>query len=217
MAATSPASRLIAAAARRRLRPLGLHQQGRSRIWIDDHGWWLGIVEFPSPRWSQGSGLTVGAMWLWQDFDHLAFDFAEQVRPTDHFRNEEQFTAVAHTLACEAERQVEGLRTRFADLDRVAECLLRRADRTGYLWESFNAGVAAALTGQTEAASQRFRAVLTEDPMAEWVRDAQRVARHLSGIAADTAAVREWARIAVASCRTKLTLAEPATAASTPI
>ncbi|WP_158721097.1 hypothetical protein [Streptomyces sp. NRRL S-241] len=207
MAATSPTSRLITAAARSRMRPLGLRQQGRSRIWIDDHGWWLGIVEFPSPRWSQGSGLTVGAMWLWQDFDHLAFDFADRIRPAEDFRSEEQFAAVADALALEATRQVEDLRTRFSDLGKVGECLLQRPDRPGYLWESFNAGVAAALMEKPTAARQRLQSVLNEDPLSEWIREAQQAAQDVSAMAHDTAAVREWARTRVASCRTKLGLA----------
>jgi hypothetical protein len=67
---TSFASRLLVAAARARLQPLGLRRFGRSRQWIDDHDWWLCVIDFSASQWSQGSGLTVGAMWLWQDVDH---------------------------------------------------------------------------------------------------------------------------------------------------
>ncbi|GGX67073.1 hypothetical protein [Streptomyces fructofermentans] len=209
MASTSPASRLVAAAARERLRPLGLRQRGRSRIWIDDHGWWLGVVEFPSPTWSRGSGLNVGAMWLWQDFDHLAFDFMERVSGSQEFRDEKQFAPVAAELARGAEERVEALRDRFPDLGAVARCLLERKDVPGYLWESFNAGVAAGLTGRTVLARARFAAVLAEDPVADWAREARRTARHLSGLAGDEAAVRAWARDAVLSCRAKLGLGAP--------
>src|ERR1044072_7492758 len=72
MADRSPVLRIITSAARESLKPLGLAQRGRSRLWIDDHGWWLGVVEF-TPSRTVGSGLHVGAMWLWQDVDHLAF------------------------------------------------------------------------------------------------------------------------------------------------
>ncbi|MFF4035731.1 hypothetical protein ACFYZ2_39350 [Streptomyces sviceus] len=209
MAAISPASRLITAAARERLRPLGLRHQGRSRIWIDDHGWWIGIVEFPSPRWSQGSGLTVGAMWLWWDVGHLAFDFAEQVRPTEDFRNEAQFTSVATALAQEAEQRVKDIRARFVDLGTTAEALMGRPSRPGYLWEDFNAGVAAALVGQPEVARQRLDRVLGEDPIADWIQQAHQTAHHVTGIAHDTMAVHDWAGTRITSCRKKLSLAEP--------
>ncbi|MFE6026185.1 hypothetical protein [Streptomyces niveus] len=206
--ATSPSSRLIAAAVRERLRPLGLRQRGRSRVWIDDQGWWLGGVELPSPRWSQGSGLVVGVMWLWQDADHLSLDFVERV-PSEAFRHEAQFTDVATVLAQEAERRIESLRGRFTDLDQVADGLLQRPDRRGYLWESFNAGVAAALVGRSEEARLRLGSVLDEDPLAPWIEEAQEVARHVHSMADDPVAVRRWAAAAIISCRAKLALAEP--------
>ncbi|MEV7442822.1 hypothetical protein AB0O22_16975 [Streptomyces sp. NPDC091204] len=206
MAATSPASRLVASAARERLRPLGLNRRGRSRIWVDDHTWWLGIVEFPSPTWSQGSGLTVGVMWLWQDLGHLAFDFTEQVQPRQDFRNEMQFGTVAAALADQAGERVETHRSMFGGLDQAAERLLERPVRRGFLWESFNAGVAAALVGRPEEARDRLHAVLAEEPMAPWVLEVQRAARHVYDVAHDLAAVGDWAVAAVASCRRKLEL-----------
>ncbi|MFJ7593517.1 hypothetical protein ACIQZO_40360 [Streptomyces sp. NPDC097617] len=147
-------------------------------------------------------------MWLWQDFDHLAFDFADRMRPAEDFRSEEQFAAVADALALEATRQVEEVRTRFSDLGKVGECLLQRPDRPGYLWESFNAGVAAALIERPTAARQRLQSILGEDPLFEWIREAQQAAEDVSAMAHDTAAVREWVRVRVASCRTKLGLTD---------
>src|SRR5256885_11111558 len=61
MAEADPHSKLITAAAREILRPLGLFQKGRSRVWLDDQGWWLGVVEFQPSDWSKGSYLNVGA------------------------------------------------------------------------------------------------------------------------------------------------------------
>ncbi|GHA48958.1 hypothetical protein GCM10010329_84090 [Streptomyces spiroverticillatus] len=206
MAAISPASRLITAAARERLRPLGLRQQGRSRIWIDDHGWWITVVEFSSPRWSQGSGLTVGAMWLWQDLAHLAFDFHEQVRTAEDFRNERQFTSAAATLAQEAEQRIEDFRTRFADLNSAATTLIERPSRTGYLWEDFNAGIAAALTGQPGIARHRLARIQREDPIADWITELQQTARTVSELAEDTTALQDWAQARITSCREKLSL-----------
>ncbi|MGW2788157.1 hypothetical protein ACWC3X_44625 [Streptomyces populi] len=208
MAAISPASRLVTAAARKRLRPLGLRQRGRSRLWLDDHGWWLGVVEFPSPQWSQGSGLTVGVMWLWQDVGHVTFDFVERAQGSEPFRNEVQFASVAAELAGTAEEQVAGIRDRFADLNAVTHHLLSRPARPGLLWDSFNAGVAAGLVGDSTAARGRLTAVLAEDPFADWVREAQHTAQVLLNVADDVAALQTWARTAVVSCRSKLGLGD---------
>lgn len=212
MAATSPAGRLVTAAARQHLRPLGLRQRGRSRLWLDDHGWWLGVVDFFSPQWSQGSGLTVGVMWLWQDVGHVTFNVHERVEGSQEFRHEEQFAGVMDQLAHDAEERVGEFRNRFADLDAVARALLSQPVR-GDLWGNFHAGVAAALVGRASEARERFSAVLAHDPFTDWIQECQQTAQYLLGAAEDAAAVRAWARDAVISCRAKLALGDvPASA-----
>ncbi|WP_167745589.1 hypothetical protein [Streptomyces virginiae] len=217
MAATSPASRLVTEAARRHLRPLGLRQRGRSRLWLDDHGWWLGVVDFFSPRWSQGSGLTVGVMWLWQDVGHVTFNVHEKVEGSQEFRHEQQFAVVMERLAHDAEKRVGEFRDRFADLDAVARALLSRPVRRDDLWGNFNAGVAAALVGKASEARERFSAVLAHDSFADWIQESQQTAQYLFDASEDPAAVRAWARDAVVSCRAKLSLGDvPASADDLP-
>ncbi|MFB6710164.1 hypothetical protein ACFCW6_36360 [Streptomyces sp. NPDC056333] len=208
MAATSPASRLVTTTARKRLRPLGLRQKGRSRLWIDDQGWWIGLVDFFSPQWRQGSGLTVGVMWLWHDVGHVAFDVHESVKGSQEYRTEQQFAAVMEELVQDAERRVGEFRDRFADLDAVARSLLSQPVRRDDLWGNFHAGVAAGLVGSVSEAHKRFSAVLAEDPFADWIRETQRTAQYLLDVADDAAAVRAWASDAVLSCRAKLTLGD---------
>ncbi len=66
---------VLRTAARAALLPLGLIQRGRSRVWLDDRGWFLIVVEFQPSSWSKGSYLNVAAMWLWRDKDYLSFDY----------------------------------------------------------------------------------------------------------------------------------------------
>jgi hypothetical protein len=63
---------VIAEVAKQVLAPLGVKRKGRSRTWLDDHGWWLGIVEFQPSSWGAGSYLNVGPEFLWQPIDRLA-------------------------------------------------------------------------------------------------------------------------------------------------
>ena len=67
-------SRLLRVAARNVLQPIGMVQKGRSRIWLQDHGWWVCIVEFQPSSWSRGSRLNVGCLWLWRANDDIHFD-----------------------------------------------------------------------------------------------------------------------------------------------
>jgi hypothetical protein len=76
--AAGPHARIITLAARTALRPLGLRQKGRSRLWIDDHGWWLVNVEFQPSSWRKGSYLNVGEQHLWCERDYFIFERHER-------------------------------------------------------------------------------------------------------------------------------------------
>ena len=102
MSQVNPHSRLITAAAREVLRPLGLFQKGRSRTWLDDRGWWLGVVEFQPSSFSKGSYLNVGAMWLWhRTIKHIQFDVGHRVADVGYveFESEAQFAPEAEKFA----------------------------------------------------------------------------------------------------------------------
>ncbi|MFD6534123.1 hypothetical protein [Streptomyces sp. NPDC060184] len=205
MADRSPALRIMNSAARESLKPLGLVQRGRSRLWIDDHGWWLGVVEFTPPRIA-GSGLYVGAMWLWHDVAHLAFHVDAVRVGSELFRTEDQFTPLALELSRRAAVNVTALREKFPALPDVARYLTSRPVRQGFFWDSFDTGIAAALVGDPDTARDHFERVLREDALAPWIVEAQKKARELHAIAADHVAVTAWVTWAVESCRSKLGL-----------
>ncbi|WP_159394512.1 hypothetical protein [Streptomyces sp. NRRL S-495] len=205
MTAASPASRLVTAAAREVLRPLGLQQRGRSRTWIDDHGWWLGIVEFQPGR-NDGSYLNVGVMWLWQDRNHLAFDVGGREPGFERFVNPTQFAHDAQSLARRAADLALENRARFIDLLSTTDFLTSQKPRPGYFWDNYHAGIAAGLTGEIAIARRRFDHVLAEDAFAPWMIRAQESARQLHGLAGDPEAFRNWATAATTSCRQQLKL-----------
>ena len=65
MDGTPDHNKIIKQAAGEVLNPLGLFQEGQSRIWVDDNGWFLTLVEFQPSGWSKGSYLNVALHFLW--------------------------------------------------------------------------------------------------------------------------------------------------------
>ncbi|MFB8242681.1 hypothetical protein ACFC58_39730 [Kitasatospora purpeofusca] len=205
MADRSPASRIITSVARACLEPLGLTRRGRSRLWVDDHGWWLGVVEF-TPSRTAGSGLNVGAMWLWHDVDHLAFHVDAVRVGCEPFRTENQFTRLALDLGQQAAANVTVLRKRVPSLPAAVRDITSRPVRRGFLRDGFDAGIASALASDPDAARCHFERVLREEPLAPWMVDAQENTRELHAMAADRGAVAVWVTRAVGSSRSKLGL-----------
>ncbi|NEA27131.1 hypothetical protein [Actinomadura bangladeshensis] len=218
MSKISPASRLLTQTARDVLRPLGLKQHGSSRIWLDDHNWWLVVVEFQSATSIQGSYLNVGAMWLWRSPAVIGFDtaLASSVRVRDHidYRDDTQFTKAARSLATTAADQVEAYREHFSTLPAVAEHLESRLTRKSTIWDWYHAAVAAGMLGDVKRSRACFQKVL-DDPDGKgaspfsWVTELQERVRRPYDMVRDSDAFRAWARDQILSCRGQLNLGSP--------
>jgi hypothetical protein len=71
--------RVIAEAAHAALSSLGLVRKGRSRIWLDDQSWWLGIADFKPSNREPGAYLNVGLMFLWHPAAQYIFEIGGQL------------------------------------------------------------------------------------------------------------------------------------------
>jgi hypothetical protein len=152
-----PHSRLLTLAAREVLRPMGLIQRGRSRIWLDDQGWWIGLVEFQPSAWSRGSYLNVGVSWPWHPTDapSLYFELSHRVGGFVEFESEAQFQPEARRLATRAAEEIGGLRVRLATVRSAAQTLRESVgDDEG--WPAWHAAVAWGLGGEQRSAKRLF-------------------------------------------------------------
>jgi hypothetical protein len=149
-------SRLLIQAGREILRPLGLVQKGRSRTWLDDNDWWLGVVEFQPSNWSRGSYLNVGAMLLWRHADDpfLYFAVGGRVDGFIEFESEEQFAPEAKRFALLAAEEAKRFRSRLPDFAGAAAYLEANLDGDPDL--AFDAAVAWGLADDADRAHSLF-------------------------------------------------------------
>src|SRR4051812_24961685 len=100
--------RLIAAAAKAALSPLGCKRKGQSRFWYSDQHFWVVSIEFQPSGWAKGSYLNVGAHWLW--YSNRNWGFSEEARVEDlgftRFENVEQFRPLIAAMATRAAEEV---------------------------------------------------------------------------------------------------------------
>jgi hypothetical protein len=185
---TQDDNRLIAVAASAVLRPLGSFQKGKSRIWLDDRGWWLGVIEFQPGGFSKGSYLNVAACWLWYEKDFLSFDYGDRVESFHPFENVDQFQPTAAHVAKRAGETLLALRSRFANIDSTAR-VLKDTDRNS-IWYNYHAGIAAGLVGDAETTQARFGLVLKQNPSADWIRELHERVHELLGALRNTAKFR---------------------------
>ncbi len=148
--------RLIAAAAKTALAPLGCKRVGQSRFWYSDQGFWTVSIEFQPSGWARGSYLNVGANWLW--YPKSGWGFSEDARVEDvgfiKFDDAAQFKPLIADMAARAAQEVLMRREKYKSLDQIYRHLLPRAVRNG--GRVYHAAVVAGLLGDMTVARQLF-------------------------------------------------------------
>lgn len=158
VAKASEHAKIIAAAAKAALAPIGCIRKGKSRVWYSDQRYWLIAVEFQPSGWSKGSYLNIFVAWLWK----ATYGYGIAYRPADfaRFENAEQFALEIVEMAQVAAREVQRQRERFNSFDKIYRYLLDNSHRDS--WPKYNAAVAAGLAGDIAIARRLF------DEMAAW-------------------------------------------------
>lgn len=121
-------NKIIRQAAGEALKPLGLYQVGRSRLWAEDNGWYLTLVEFQPSGWSKGSYLNVALHFLWEPADYISFNypFSGQTRQNGFVAfsgGEETFYEAMTAMAKKAAGLVEEYR-KFRELSYAKRAIL---------------------------------------------------------------------------------------------
>ncbi len=211
------ASKLLSTAACEVLGPLGATQMGRSRTWLDDNRWWLGVIEFQPSSWGRGSYLNVGVDWLWTPKDYLSFDFGGRVDVPGggeflEYESEEQFAPLARKLAGAAAEQMLHYRELFPTIEATA-ATLRKRDPEQSLLESLDTGIALGLVGDDKGARRMFARSIDyfeSGEESEWRTDNDQAlydrVRSLSEVVHDRARFRRRIRDDVKQARTQLKL-----------
>lgn len=117
--AVSESDKLIIRAAQAILKPMGLFQKGTSRIWIDDNGWFLILVEFQPSSWSQGAYLNVVISFLWEQgrgfSESLSYNIGgRELEHIEYMGNGEMFFQQMLEMAQYAGNLVQQYRNSFA-------------------------------------------------------------------------------------------------------
>jgi hypothetical protein len=207
VAKEEPHSKLIAAAAKRQLAPLGLTRKGRSRTWLDDRGWFVTVVEFQPSGFSRGSYLNVGAHFLWAGSGFLSFDLGYR---TDlgfvSFRSVEQFTPHAERLAVHAAAEVQRLRAVLTSPAGIAAALPE--ERSHASWATYHRAVAQGLTGQIPEAAKEFDRLVDPAEDYPWIVERAQRCRTLRDLLPNQSAFREAIDELIATERKTLRLPE---------
>jgi hypothetical protein len=192
MATQNEHGRLIAAAAKAALAPIGCFRRGQSRVWLSDERYWAIMVEFQPSGFSKGSYLNVGASWMWSETRRdLVFNVGYRVSDAGFipFESVSQFGPLIEKMAERAGREVLAFRAKFPTIGAISQFLTSTPKAT--LWQLYHVAVALALSGQTEASRRAFREIALFPVSAPWQAEVQAESAALAGLLNETARLRQ--------------------------
>lgn len=167
--ATPIHNKLINKAAREILKPEGLVRKGQSRVWLDDNGWWLTMVEFQPSSWSKGTYLNVGISWLWYPKEYLSFDIGYRENSFIEFKDEESFFFEAVALAEKAKARALAHRQSMSSPDLAREYVLTNtAGDKQNIWACLNKGLVCLHASDFQNANIYLENVLECDDDRDW-------------------------------------------------
>jgi hypothetical protein len=215
--ASAPDLTVVERAAHAALVPLGLVQIPGRMAWLDDHGWWVVVVEFETTPGS-GTTLVVFADFLWHVRDRPARTVGARVRERGRLLDQDgevlsirheagvDVTSLAHAMAARAVEELTAWREGFPTLRSWAAYLDGSAEE-GSVWREYDAAVATALAGDDARARQWFvRPELFSEPDPDAVAEAQRVAVSLTAQLGEPHIFRATLARRVAAARARLEL-----------
>lgn len=158
--ATGVADKLIAKAAREVLKPLGLFQAGTSRIWIDDNGWFLTVVEFQPSSRSKGAYLNVSISFLWDQgkgfLEVLPYNIGgRELGHEDYTNNDDQFYQQMLKMAEHAKKKAEEYR-----LLSGSRMVLNRIDSPSNVIKAFTMGMYHYFSGDEKSGDHQMKLLL---------------------------------------------------------
>lgn len=149
-----PHEKIIADTAKRILVPEGLFRKGSSRVWMEDHGFFVIQVEFQPSGFAKGTYLNVGISFL---FDYagdlnstLAFNIGGRVLEFTEYQDDDTFRREMERYAEIAKEKVLEFR-QFENVDYARKVLhdrVKRIDTSRFCWDMYELAMVNFLTGR---------------------------------------------------------------------
>lgn len=164
-----PHNKIINKVARDTLKPIGVKRKGQSRVWLDDNGWWVTVIEFQPSAWSKGTYLNVGVNFQWYPKERLSFDIGYREAGFVEYESDEQFEPRAKEFAELAKAKVLEIREQLSRSKSAKEYVISSLqDHRPTLWGEFHQGMSCILTKDTKEAISYFNQVLSNPHDTEW-------------------------------------------------
>ena len=139
-------NKLLKKIAVNRLTPYGIIQQGKSRTFLYDKGWWTIVIEFQPSSHSKGAYLNIGLDFNFYPRAYFAFTYGSREKSFEEATDEKHFSQIINDYCDFTIKRVEELKLGFKDIWTATETFKKEVSNEP--WNNVDLGVLYGLTGQ---------------------------------------------------------------------
>lgn len=170
-------NKLLKKTAKERLKPYGIIQQGQSRTFLYDKGWFTIVIEFQPSSWSKGTYLNIGVDFNFYPRDYFAFGYGYREKGFEEFKSEDQYNKSVNELCDLIIKRVQELDQKFIDIWTA----LKTADREkeNDTWRIYEVAVLNILTSNFDKARKQLIQVSKAKCEYDWEIERKKVTDEL--------------------------------------
>ncbi|SFN56512.1 hypothetical protein SAMN05421594_3264 [Chryseobacterium oleae] len=166
-------SKIINKTAKKVFRPYDIKQKGKSRIWLDDKGWYTTVIEFQPFTGREGSTLNVGINFNWHEQVYFSFDIGsgQDVDFIEYDGNEDRFSKEIEKLCDLALNKVLEYRENLQNIQKAKPFILSQIYTSEDIWGNYHKGTICGLTNDLVERNEYYQKLLQADHPGEWLNE----------------------------------------------
>ncbi|MCL1992794.1 MAG: hypothetical protein FWG66_07590 [Spirochaetes bacterium] len=155
-------NKIIKAIATKLFKPHGIKRKGQSRLFIDDNGWFIIIIEFQPHNYNRGAFLNIGINFNWYLNDYFSFDIGGREKDFIEYKNTDQFTAEIKKICEYSIEKINGYRSQFKNIKDAEKIILKTQYTSDDFWGNYHRGIISGLVGNMDNLKKYFEKILNE-------------------------------------------------------
>ncbi|SIS40071.1 hypothetical protein SAMN05421639_104511 [Chryseobacterium shigense] len=166
-------SKIITKTAKRLFSSYGIKQKGKSRIWLDDHGWYTTIIEFQPFSGRQGTTLNIGVNFNWHEQTYFSFDIGcrQDVDFIEYDGNEDRFSKEVEKFCEIALNKALEYRENLQNIHKARSFIVNHTYTSEDIWGSYHKGTICGLIHDPDERNHYYQKLLQANHPGEWLNE----------------------------------------------
>jgi hypothetical protein len=172
-------------------KPYGIKRKGESKLFIDDNGWFIILIEFESSIYVKEAFIKIGVNFNWYLSNAFSYDIEHWESNVKNKKkdfvvytdNEEQFVDNVDMLCKFAIEEINEYRNKFKNINDAEKVIIENEYTSDNLWGNYHRGIVSGLIKNKTNLNKYFNKLLEEpENDINWIIELKKQTKELSDL-----------------------------------